>query len=149
MTRERRWEGQHARLTLRRPAPGLVVLVLEGRDGGEFGEEPFEELARDMTAGEPVELFIDARGAKAAALEVSGRWAVWLGKHRGALARVSLLTGAPFIALTADVVKSFSGLGELMRVYTNAADFDVELARAASRLRRQAAAPTGSGHALK
>lgn len=138
MTRERRWEGLHGRLSLRRSAPGLVLLVLEGRDGGEFGEEPFEELARDLAGGVPVELFIDARAAKAAALEVSGRWALWLGKNRGALRHVSLLTGAPFISLTADVVRSFSGLGELMRVYTNAADFDVELARTASRLRRQA-----------
>lgn len=141
MTRERTWEGQHARLVLRRPAPGLVVLTLEGRDAGEFGEEPFQELAADM-GGEPVELFIDARAAKAAGLDVSGRWAVWLGKHRGALSRVNLLTGTPFITLTADLVKTFSGLGELMRVYTNAADFDVELARTASRLRRQAAAPS-------
>lgn len=140
MPRERRWESQHARLTLRRLAPGLVLLVLEGRDAGEFGEEPFEELADDVSAREPAELFIDARGAKAAGLEVSGRWAVWLGKHRTALRRVSLLTSAPFITLTADLVKSFSGLGELMRIYTNAADFDVELAQTASRLRRQAAA---------
>lgn len=140
MTRERRWQGQHARLTLRRITPGLVVLVLEGRDAGEFGEEPFEELARDMGGGGPVELFIDARAASAAGLEVSARWALWLGRHRAVLGRVCLLTGAPFITLTADVVKSFSGLGELMHVYTNPADFDVELARTASRLRRQAAA---------
>lgn len=145
MTRERRWEGQHARLTLRRPTPGLVVLVLEGRDAGEFGDEPFDELAPEMAGPEPVELFIDARAAKAAGVEVSGRWAIWLGKHRGALRRVSLLAGTPFITLTADLVKSFSGLGELMHIYTNAADFDVELARTASRLRRQAPAPPLGG----
>jgi hypothetical protein len=131
----RRWQGQSGALTLSRPAAGLVVLALSGRDSGEFGDEPFEELAKDLADG-PIELFIDARGAKAAGVEVSGSWAIWLGKHRARLDRVHFLTGTRFITLSAELVRSFSGLGELMRLYTNAADFDVVLAETAAAKRR-------------
>jgi hypothetical protein len=134
MNNARRWAGEKGTLALKRPAPGLVVLELSGRDGGEFGDEPFHELAKDLEGG-PLELFIDARGAKAAGVEVSGAWAIWLGKQRAGLIRVHFLTGTRFITLSAELVRSFSGLGELMRLYTNAADFDVELAESSARRR--------------
>jgi hypothetical protein len=131
----RRWQGESGALSLSRPAAGLVVLALSGRDSGEFGDEPFEELAKDLESG-PIELFIDARGAKAAGVEVSGAWAIWLGKQRARLSRVHFLTGTRFITLSAELVRSFSGLGELMRLYTNPADFDVVLAETAAARRK-------------
>lgn len=131
----RLWQGEAASLSLARPAPGMAVLALSGRDSGEFGDEPFQELAKDLARG-PLELFIDARGAKAAGVEVSGAWAIWLGKRRDRLSRVHFLTGTRFITLSAELVRSFSGLGELMRLYTNAADFDVVLAETAAARRK-------------
>lgn len=130
----RRWRGDAGSLSLARPAEGMAVLALEGRDTGQFGDEPFAELSRDLEAG-PLELFIDARGAKAAGVEVSGAWAIWLGKHRARLRRVHFLTGTRFITLSAELVRSFSGLGELMRLYGNPADFDLVLAETAARRR--------------
>lgn len=131
----RRWQGEAGSLILTRPAEGMTVLRLSGSDTGEFGGEPFAELARDLAAG-PLELFIDARAAKAAGVEVSGAWAIWLGKNRSGLSRVHFLTGTRFITLSAELVRSFSGLGELMRLYTNAADFDAALAEAAAARRK-------------
>jgi len=44
----------------------------------------------------------------------------------------SVLTGAPFRQLTAKFVQRFADLGELMRIYTDAAAFDAALSKAAS-----------------
>lgn len=51
MEPERRWSGSHGSLTLSRPAPGVVLVPLEGTDVGEFGEEPFGELMRLYSNG--------------------------------------------------------------------------------------------------
>lgn len=74
------------------------------------------------------ELYIDARRTKAASVEVSGDWALWLGAHRDRFAHVSMLTGSRFIEVTAGFVRSFSELEDVMRLYTDAEAFDEALA---------------------
>ena len=56
----------------------------------------------------PVELFIDARHARAATIDVSGAWARWLGARRAQLRHVSMLTGSRFIQLSAQMVRRSS-----------------------------------------
>jgi hypothetical protein len=41
-----------------------------------------------------------------------------------------MLTGSPFIQLTAKFVQRFSDLGDIMRIYADAAAFDAALAAA-------------------
>lgn len=133
---DRRFVGEHAALSIARPAPLVVVVTFIGNDVGEFGEAPFAELADDVREGlaagladDPsrtgrLELFIDARGAIAASLDVSSEWAMWLGKHRRSFRHVSMLTGSRFIQLSAGFVRKFADLGELMRLYTDPAAFE-------------------------
>jgi hypothetical protein len=123
-----RYETKECRLAISRLARGRVLVVLEGRDLGELGDEPFVELEKDFAQWSAVELFIDARAAVSAAIEVSGSWAVWLAANEARLRHVSMLTGSPFIQLSANVVKRFSELGEKMRIYTEAAAFEAALA---------------------
>jgi len=63
-------------------------------------------------------------------IEVSGEWAVWLGKHRVQLREINMLTGSRFVEVTADFVRRFAELEGVMRVYTEAAAFDAALADA-------------------
>jgi hypothetical protein len=128
------WRQQSASssLEIRRPARGVVVLVVTGTDIGEHGERPFDELARDVAAG-PFELFVDARESRAVALDVSGSWARWLSARRDALVRVNMLTGSRFVELTANFVRDFAELGERMRIYTDAVAFESALAAATVR----------------
>ena len=125
---EARMEGMHGTLVIRRPARGVVVVTFTGHDAGEFGDAPFVHLERLLPRdGQPVELFIDARQGRAASIDVSNEWAQWLGRFRERFAHVSMLTGSRFIQLSADFVRRFAGLGEVMRIYTDPASFDSAL----------------------
>jgi hypothetical protein len=124
-----RYEGVTAGLAIERPGPGVVVLRLTGWDTGEFGDAPMKEVARDFGA-RPLRLFIDARAVKGATIDVSNEWALWLRANRARFAEISMLTGSPFIQLTAKFVQRFSDLGDIMRIYADAAAFDAALAAA-------------------
>lgn len=123
------YEGVHCRLAIARPAAGVLVMRISGWDAGEFGDGPMRELAKDLDAERPIELFIDAREVKGASIEVSGDWSLWLGKHRSGFKRIHMLTGSRFIQITADFVRRFAELGDLMRIYTEGDAFDSALAR--------------------
>jgi hypothetical protein len=87
-------------------------------------------LEPDLAQG-GLRLFIDAREVKAATIDVSNEWALWLRRHKSRFADISMLTGGPFVQLTAKFVQRFAELGDLMRIYTDAAAFDADLRTAA------------------
>ena len=120
-------EGLHCRLAIERPAVGIVVVKLSGWDAGEFGDLPMRELAADLLQDRLIQLFIDAREVKGASIEVSGEWARWLAGNRTHFQHVSMLTGSSFIQLTANFVRRFAELGDIMRIYTDPAAFDLAL----------------------
>jgi hypothetical protein len=124
----------HCELSIARPGKRLLLVTFVGHDIGELGEAPFRELEADLPAGgAKLELFIDARAAQGASIEVSGSWAAWLAAHKPQLARVHFLSGSRFIQLSADFVRKFAELGDSMRIYTDAGAFDEELAIATDR----------------
>jgi len=131
-TREIAYEGIHCSLAIERPGLNVVVIRLSGWDAGEFGDVPMKELAKDLAKADIIELFIDARASKGASIEVSGEWAQWLGKNRSRFKHISMLTGSRFIQLTANFVRRFADLGELMRIYTDPVAFDAALAQSLS-----------------
>ena len=110
------------------PAPQVAIVTIRGRDVGELGDAPFHGL--EPLVSEGLRLFIDARATRGASVEVSGDWALWLHKHRDALREVTMLTGSRFVHVTADFVRRFAELGELMRITTDPAAFDEALAEA-------------------
>lgn len=127
------YEGVSCQLAIMRPATNVVVVKLGGWDTGEFSDIPMQELAKDLARQDLIELFIDARESKGASIEVSSQWAQWLGKHRSHFKHVSMLTGSRFIQLTADFVRRFAELGEVMRIYTDPIAFDAALAESINR----------------
>src|ERR1051325_1224000 len=124
-----RFDGAHCSIVIERPRRAVVVLRISGRDIGEFADRPMREIDGDLQSG-PIELFVDARNVQGASLDVSSDWAQWLGKHRDRFRRVSMLTSTRFIQMTADFVRRFAGLGDIMRIYTDPAAFDDALAAA-------------------
>ena len=121
------FEGIHCRLAIERPAGAVIVVRLTGWDVGEFGDAPLKELDKLLAGAEPVGPYIDARAVKGATVDVSNEWAQWLRRNRARFAHVSMLTGGPFVQLTAKFVQRFAELGEVMRIYTDAAAFDAAL----------------------
>jgi hypothetical protein len=91
----------------------------------------------DGTGDGGLELFIDARSAIAASLDVSGEWAIWLGRHRQSFRHVSMLTGLRFIQLSAAMVRRFADLEGLMRIYTDPAAFEGALSHAVANVQRR------------
>jgi hypothetical protein len=120
--------GAHCVITVARPAAGVLLVNFDGHDIGEHEDGPFRELERDL-AGEvrSVDLFIDARNGRGASVHVSGAWAKWLGANRKHFRKIVMLTGSRFIQVSASFVREFSGLGELMRIYSEAEAFEEAL----------------------
>jgi len=126
------FEGLHATFAITRPAPGVVLMTISGRDAGEHGDAPMRALVDELATG-PFALFIDARRTSGASIDVSNVWAGWLRKHRDHLHRIHMLTGTKFVQLTADFVRRFAELGDSMLVYTDGTAFDEALANATRR----------------
>jgi hypothetical protein len=127
-----KYEGVTSGLAIERPAAAVVVVRLMGWDTGEFGDAPMKEIAKAF-GEEPLQLFIDARAVKGATVDVSNEWALWLRANRARFAHISMLAGGPFVQLTARFVQRFADLGEVMRIYTDAAAFDSALQAASAR----------------
>jgi hypothetical protein len=127
------YECANFRLGIERPAAGIVVVRLAGSDTGEFGDDPLRELDRDLADDRLIELFVDAREVRAATLDVSRRWSDWLHQNRARFKRVTMLTGSRFIELTADFVRRYAGLEEIMHLHADPAPFDAALKTAIQR----------------
>lgn len=94
------------------------------------------QLEKYLSDDRAIELYIDARHTKGASTEVSSDWALWLKAHRSHFQHISMLTGSRFIQVTAGFVRSFSGLEDIMRIYTDAEAFDEALAASVATARR-------------
>jgi hypothetical protein len=127
------YEGVHCTLAIRRPAPAIAVVVLQGFDVGEFSDFPMRELANDLGQYGSIQLFIDARAVRGASIEVSGEWALWMRMHIEQLKQIYMLVGSRYIQITAEFARRFVSLGERMQICTDPTAFDEDL-RAAVRL---------------
>jgi hypothetical protein len=127
------YEAVHCRLSIKRPAPAIVLVVLAGSDIGEFGDLPMREVAKDFDRFGSIELFIDARAVRGASIEVSSKWAFWMATHRTRFREINMLTGSRYIEITAAFVRRFSGLSGRMRLFTDSAAFDEGLLRSVQR----------------
>jgi hypothetical protein len=141
------FEGAHCVITVARPAAGVLLVNFDGHDIGEHGDGLFRELERDL-AGEVrfVDLFIDARNGQGASVHVSGAWAKWLGANQRHFRQIAMLTGSRFIEISASFVREFSGLGELMRIYSNVEAFEEALKMASAPDRLVLAMDAGTCH---
>jgi len=122
--RELVFEGIHTWARIRELANAALLIRIGGRDVGELGERPMAALASMLPVDRTVELFIDAREALGPSTDVSAAWAKWLAEHRLAFHRIHMLTGSPFVELTAGFVRKYAALEDRMRIYTEAAVFD-------------------------
>src|SRR5690606_28558296 len=120
-------EGIHCRMLLNSPANGVILLRIEGRDVGELGARPLEAIEQFMPETSSVSLFVDAWKTTGASIEVSNEWAQWLRRHRDRFSKIHFLTQSSFVRITAEFVRRFSNLGDLMSVYSDERAFRVAL----------------------
>src|SRR5690606_25691171 len=122
-----------ARLALERLGAGVTLIRLTGHDVGQFGDAPFAELGADLSRHRHLEVFIDARAAQNASGPVAGQWGTWIYANRAVLRRVSVLVASPYVELTAELVRLFSRVEDLVRLYTDADAFGRAVATACGR----------------
>ena len=126
------FDAVNCSLTISRVSPGVVLLKFKGPDVGEFGDAPFQELAKDFAAQPKIQLFVDASECSGASVDVSSEWARWMSVNRARLTALHLLCGSRFIKLTADFVRRFTGFEERMWIYTERGPFEEALETAAA-----------------
>lgn len=126
-----RLSSRRCSFTFRRAAPSVLVVVIEGRDTGQFGPSVFEEIRLHL-GSKPLELFVDARAAAGPTSEVSDAWTRFLSREAKQLRRVSILAASKFVHLTVSVAKLFSRTGELIQIYSDPAVYRAALDRAVS-----------------
>jgi hypothetical protein len=61
---------------------------------------------------------------RGASIDVSSGWAVWFGRNKAKLRAITMLTGSPFIHITAEFVRRFADLEGMMRICTESAVFE-------------------------
>ncbi len=120
-------EGLHCSFEFAAPRAGVLLLTIRGNDVGELGDRPFAALQSLMGEDQRYELFIDASHTGGVALGVSGEWALWLQKNRARFSRITMLPGSRFVEITAEFVRRFAELGDLMRITTDPAAFRAAL----------------------
>lgn len=124
------FDAVNCSLTISRVAPGVALLKFKGPDVGEFGDAPFQELAKDLAGSKQIHLFVDASECPGASVDVSSEWARWMSENQPRLAALHLLCGSRFIQLTADFVRRFTGFEERMWIYTEREPFQLALTQA-------------------
>jgi hypothetical protein len=113
---------------IERRSPSLVHVRIEGHDVGEFGDLPMRAIEAFLPPAARAELFIDARATRGATLDVSNAWSAWLGRSRERFSAIHMLAGSRYVVVTAEFVRRFSELEQLMRVHTSGEEFDAALA---------------------
>lgn len=119
--------------TFARPKPGVLLVRIEGTDKGSLGTAPIDYVREEIGRFGALDLFIDARNAGVASMEVSEVWTAFFGANAGGLRRVSILAVSQFVHLTVSVAKLFSRTGELIQIYSDPALFEAALAAARAR----------------
>jgi hypothetical protein len=103
----------------RRPAQGVVEILIEGTDNGQFGTAALDEIALALVRERPLELFIDASAASMPAVAVSREWTRFLAGNRKDLKRVSVLVASKSVELTIAIAQHLSQTGKLIQIYTD------------------------------
>jgi len=103
-------------IRIERPAPRTIIISIEGHDVGELGALPMRCAEALMPADGAVALDIDARSARGATMDVSREWARWLEHNRARFSSVRMRVASPYVRVTADFVRRFSGIESLMTI---------------------------------
>ena len=119
------------RFTFTRLAPGVMEIVIDGVDNGQFGTRPLDEIALALVRERPLELFVDATRASMPAVRVSQEWTRFFALNRADLKRVSVLVSSKSVELTIAIAQHLSNTGKLIQIYSDGELYEARRAAAA------------------
>jgi hypothetical protein len=107
-----------------RPAAGILEIVIEGTDNGQFGTSTLDEIAMALMRERPLEIFVDASAASMPAVPVSREWARFFANNAKDLKRVSVLVSSKTVELTIAIAQHLSQTGKLIQIYSDSELFE-------------------------
>jgi hypothetical protein len=116
---EVRLSAGNCAFVFRRPRPGVLHVVIDGLDNGQFGTTTLDEIRAEIGRNRPLELFVDAREAVGAAVSVSEEWTRFFSSRRGDLKRVHVLAGSKMVQLTVAIAQHLSRTGDLIQIHSD------------------------------
>ena len=118
------------RFTFSRLAPGVMEIVIDGIDNGQFGTRPLDEISLALVRERPLELFVDASRASMPAVKVSQEWTRFFALNRADLRRVSVLVSSRSVELTIAIAQHLSNTGKLIQIYSDSELYEARKAAA-------------------
>jgi hypothetical protein len=107
--------------------PGVLLVVVSGRDTGQFGTGPLDEIRLELLRHRPLEVFVDAREASGVAVKVSDEWTRFFTLNQEQLQRVNVLVASRVIELTVSIAQHLSRTGNLIRIFSDPDRFEERL----------------------
>jgi hypothetical protein len=106
------------RYAIARLRPGVILMVIAGRETGALGRAPLGEVAAEAALVSPLCLCVDMSAVSSIDEAVSDDWTAWLQANRSALRSVHALAPAAIVRVTVAVSQLFSRTGDLIRIHT-------------------------------
>jgi hypothetical protein len=119
-----RLKTERCEILVWRLRPRVLLMRIEGYDGGDFGNAPFDELRSEIQNFKSVDLFVDLSAAFGARTPVREQWTEWFRANQDVLRRVHILVGSRFIEMAVTLAKLFSRTGELIQIYSSPQVFE-------------------------
>ena len=115
--------------TYRRLKPGVLLMVIDGDDLGQFGTATQDEVNAEYERFGTVSLFVDTRAAQGPATEVMEAWTAFFSANRKKFKRVAVLSlpESKLLHLTVKIVQHLSGVGGLFQIVGDAETFEAAI----------------------
>lgn len=111
-----------------RARSGVLLVTISGNDSGQFGTSTLDEILAAINREGKIELFVDAREASGAAINVSDEWTRFFSLNREKLSRVHVLVGgSKVLQLTIAIAQHLSRTGNLIQIYSDPQIFNSKL----------------------
>ena len=114
----------------RRPRPGALVVRFVGRDSGQFGEKPFEEMEAEAARFGPLHIFLDTSPADVTEVDVVTRWTSWLRSLPVWVRAIEILHGQQMTGLNVAIAAHLARRDRL-KAYADQPRFEAAIRRVA------------------
>lgn len=119
---------RQCKFVFRRLRAGVLEIQIIGCDNGQFGTAMIDEVAVALLREGSLELFVDASDASMPAVSVSNAWAQFFSLNRASLKRVRILVRSKGVALTMQIVRHLSNVGDLIQIYSDREPYEARKA---------------------
>lgn len=113
--------------SITRIRPGVLHVVIAGRETGELGRALLGEVAAEAALHPPLQVFFDMSELTHVVEHIADDWTAWFRANKSAIRRVDVLAPATLVRLTVAVSQMFSGMTGLMQIHTETTNFDKAL----------------------